>query len=239
LPIGLESVDRNENVFVTYTPGFIYLLPTNVIGTKIYFGSDTWSLDVGAVNNFNGPITGNSAVPSGFLRVGANWGEEDNKSSVNIGGGIGPELNTAVNGTQNNSDLDYLGDLWGQIAVGDVMDIGFEGIYRQTQDTTGANDQQAYGGQLFLAWGASDIWSVQLRYAGFFEQDGVTPTGASTTGSTFSGYEGWTHTGTLGASYHISDEAKLKLEYRFDYSEVAFASNASYHTGVAEFAYSF
>jgi hypothetical protein len=240
LPIGLEGVDRNENVFVTYTPGFQYLLPTNVIGTKIYWAfNDTWSLDIGAVNNLNGAITGNSAVPSGFLRVGANWGEEGNKSSVNIGGAIGPELNTFVNGTQNNSDLDYLGDIWGQVALSDTFDLGFEGTYRQTNDPASVNDQTAYAAQLFAVWEASDLWNFQVRYAGLLEQDGATGGGASTTGATFSGFEGMTHTGSLGATYSIADEAKVKLEYRFDYASVAFAPNATYHTGVAEFAYSF
>lgn len=244
LPIGLEGVDRNENVFATYTPGFIYLIPTNVIGTKIYWAfTDVWSLDIGAVNNLNGPITGNSAIPTGFLRIGANWGDEGNESSIHVGGAVGPEQNAAVTGGSHNAHLDYLGDLWGQVALSDTWDIGFEGTYRQTNAIAGGANQKALAGQLYVVWEASDLWDFQARYAHFWEINPANArggSGASTTGGNWSGFEGQTWSGTLGATYAIADEAKVKLEYRFDFARTAgAAANADYHTGVAEFAYSF
>jgi hypothetical protein len=247
LPIGLESVDRNDNVFSTYTPGFQFVLPTNVIGTKIYWAfTDNWSLDVGAVNNLNGLINGNSAIPTGFFRIGANWGDEGNESYVNLGGAFGPEQNVAVTGQSENTHYDMLGALWGQVALSDTWDIGFEGLYRRTNAiTAGGVNQQALAGQLFFVWEATDLWDFQLRYAMLWDLDPVSAAGdgigASTTSSTFGGFEGMTHSGTLGATYAIADEAKVKIEYRFDFAsnDAAGLANATFHTGVAEFAYSF
>jgi hypothetical protein len=246
LPIGLESVDRNENTFVTYTPGFQFLLPTNVIGTKIYWAfTDNWSLDVGAVNNLNAPITGNSAIPTGFLRVGGNWGDDDRKSFVNIGAAFGPESGTGTGGSQNAHE-DILGDLWGQVALSDTWDLGFEGTFRESPSrVAGGITQKAFAGQLYVVWEASDLWDFQLRYAMLDDLDAASVAGdgigASTTSSTWGGFQGITHTGTLGATYAIADDAKVKMEYRLDLAStsVAGVANPMFHTGVAEFAYSF
>lgn len=233
-PIGLEGVDRNENPFVTYTLGFQDLLPTNVIGTKIYYAfNDTWNMDIGVVNDINASA-GDSLYPTGILRVGANWGDEGNKSFVNLGGAVGPE-------TVNNGDLDFLADVWGQVALSDAWDLGFELTYRQSM-VDAAKDSVAYAGQLYALWEASDLWTVQLRYAAVVDNRNATFGAASTTGLPhFIGQEGMVHSATLGASYAIADEAKVKFEYRFDLAapDGAAANNAYYNTGVAEFAYSF
>jgi hypothetical protein len=48
------------------------------------------------------------------------------------------------------------------------------------------------------------------------------------------------YSGTAGATYQITDDAHMKLEYRFDFASTAGATaNVDYHTGVAEFGYSF
>lgn len=247
LPLGLESVDRNENAFTTYTPGFVFVLPTNVIGTKIYWAfTDNWSLDIGVVNDLNGAITGNSVMPTGFLRVGANWGDEGNESYVNIGGAVGPEHNVAVSASSSNGDLDMLGVLWGQAALSDTWDLGFEAMFRDTNSTiAGGITQKAVAGQLYAIWEASDLWDIKLRYALLWDLDPVNAAGdgigASTTSTTWGGFEGMTHTGTLGATYAIADEAKVKFEYRLDLcsTDAAGAANPLFHTGVVELAYSF
>lgn len=243
-PMGLEVNDRHENVFSTYTPGYQYLTPKNMIGSKLYYEfNDNWSMDLAVVNNLNGAITGNSAYPSGLLRVGAMWGDEGNESYIHLAAAGGPEQNTFMTGASQNKHLDMFGDLWGNWALGDSWDLGWEGQYRQTNSIAGGANQKAIAGQLYGAYQASDMWSLQFRGAAFWE---VNPagarggSGASTTGATWSGFEGMTYSGSAGATYQIADGAKMKLEYRFDLASTAGAAgNGQYHTGVAEFAYSF
>ena len=244
-PLSLEVTDRDANVFVTYTPGHAYLMPTSLIGTKFnYEFNDTWSTDVGVVNNLNGPIAGNSAIPSGFVRVGAKWGDEGRESFVNAAAAVGPEANSTIVGTANklNKHLDLFGNLWGNWALGDFWDLGWEATYRQSDSVTVGQNQKATAGQLYAMYKASDVWSVQARGAAFWEVNPTasTGTGASTTGSTWSGFEGMTFSGTLGTTYQITDGAAMKLEYRFDLAKTdGGLKNANYNTGMAEFAYSF
>lgn len=242
-PLGLESVDRNENVFSTYTPGFQYLNPKQVIGAKLYYEfNDVWNFDLGVVNQLNTGIATNSAIPSGILRIGAMWGDEGNQSTFNLAGAVGPEHN-AVSGGSQNSHYDFLGMGWGNFALSDTWNLGWEGTFRMTQAVaTGVGSQKAMAGQLFAVYQASDVWTLQARYAMFWEFD-TTLGGASTTGAVWnasgSGFEGMVHSGTLGATYEITDGAKMKLEYRFDWGKNDNGNDADFHTGVAEFAYSF
>jgi hypothetical protein len=233
-PLGLELNDRHENVFSTYTPGYQYLTPKSLIGTKLYYEfNDNWSMDVGVVNNLNGAIAGNSAMPSAIVRVGAMWGDEGNESYIHVGGAVGPEL-------VDDSEFDYYGTAWGNFSIGDFWDIGWDYQYRQTT-VAGAVDQKAMGGQLYGVFQASDVWTVQARAAALWEINPATAGGASTTGTFWnSGFEGVTYSGTAGATYQITDDAQMKLEYRFDFARTAGATaDADYHTGVAELAYSF
>lgn len=241
-PTSLEVNDRNENVFSTYTPGYQYLVPKNVMGAKAYYEfNDNWSMDLAAVNNLNGAINGNSALPSGILRVGAMWGDEGNESFIHAAGAFGPEQNAAVTGASHNKHFDLYGNLWGNWSIGDFWDLGWEAIYRQTNSITGVGaNQKAVAGQLFGVYQASDVWSVQARGSALWEVNPVSGTGASTTGGNWSGFEGLTYSGTAGATYQITDGAAMKLEYRFDFASTAGATaNADYHTGVVEMAYAF
>lgn len=243
-PTGLEGNDRGANAFSTYTPGWTYLEPTSLIGSKLYYEfNDNWCMDIAVINSINGAITGNSAIPSGIFRLGAMWGSEDHGSNANIAVLGGPEQSIGVTGASQNKHLDLLGNAWGDFALGDFWDIGWEAVYRQTDSIAGGANQKAMAGQLYGVYQASDMWSVQARGASFWE---VNPagarggSGASTTGATWSGFEGMTYSGTLGTTYQIADGAKMKLEYRFDLASTAGATgNGQYHTGVAEFAYSF
>lgn len=243
-PIGLESVDRHENVFSTYTPGWRYLMPTTLIGSKFYYEfNDNWSMDFAIVNNLNGAIGGNSAIPSGLLRFGARWGEEGNESFIHMAVAGGPEQNAGVTGASQNKHLDMMGDVWGNWSLGDFWDLGWEATFRQTNSITGGANQKAIAGQFYAMYQASDVWSVQWRGAAFWELNPPRArggTGASTTGATWQGFEGMTYSGTAGATYKITDDANMKMEYRFDFASTAGArGNADYHTGVLEFAYSF
>lgn len=243
-PVGLENIDRNENVFSTYTPGWRFLTPTSVMGAKIYYEfNDHWNFDLAVVNSLNNAFAGNSAYPSALLRVGAQWGEEGRLSYIHLGAGFGPEQSVATTGASHNKHFDMYGTLWGNWAIGDFWDIGWEAIYRQTNTIAVGANQKAIAGQLYVVYQPSDVWTVQWRGAALWD---INPagargsTGASTTGATWHGFEGMTYSGTVGATYQITDGAKLKFEYRFDYANTSGpALNADYHTGVAEFAYSF
>lgn len=243
-PTSLEVNDRNENVFSTYTPGYQYLVPKNVMGAKAYYEfNDNWSMDLAAVNNLNGAIAGNSALPSGILRVGAMWGDEGNESFIHAAGGFGPEHGAAT-GQSENKHFDLYGNLWGNWSIGDFWDLGWEAIYRQTNSIPGVGaNQKAIAGQLFGVYQASDVWSVQARGSAFWEVNPANArggSGASTTGGNWAGFEGLTYSGTAGATYQIADGAAMKLEYRFDFASTAgAAANADYHTGVVEMAYAF
>ena len=243
-PVGIESVDRNENVFSTYTPSTLYLRPFQVIGAKLYYEfSDYWNFDLAVVNNINN-IAGNSAMPSAIFRIGAVWGDEGRESNFNIAAAVGPEHATGTTLSSQNNNLDYAGYAWGNWALGEAWDLGWGVDYRQTTAySAGANGaQKAMGGQLFGVYQASDVWTLQARYAMFWEFDTARTNGASTTGGTWNpnaGFEGMIHSGTLGATYEITDGAKMKLEYRFDWGKNDNGNDADYHTGVAEFAYSF
>lgn len=246
-PVGLESVDRYENVFSTYTPGWQFLAPKQVLGAKLYYEfNDHWNFDLAVVNSMNNVNAGNSAFPSGIFRVGAQWGDEGRMSYVHLALGYGPEHSAVTaQAVGQNKHYDMYGNLWGNWALGDYWDLGWEATYRQTNSATAAGgaNQKALAGQLYGVYQPSDVWTVQARGAAFWEINPANArggSGASLTGGTWSGFEGITYSGTVGATYQITDGAQMKLEYRFDYAKVAGATfNADFHTGVAEFAYSF
>lgn len=240
-PLAIENADRNANVFSTYTRGWAALNPVSVIGAKLYYEfNDHWNFDFAAVNNLNGGFV-NSAFPTGIVRFGVVWGDEGNESYVNLGGAVGPERNAASGGS-NNAHLDYYGVLWGNWSVGDYWDFGWEGQFRQSNALAGSPSPKAMAGQLFAVWQASDVWSLQLRGASIYDLNRIRAGtgGASTTGANWGGFEGLTHSGTLGATYQITDGASVKLEGRWDYASTSGPrANADFMTGVAEFAYSF
>jgi hypothetical protein len=246
-PVGLESVDRHENVFSTYTPGWVFLEPTQVLGMKFYYDfSDTWNFDFAVVNSMNGSGL-NSGLPSAILRVGANWGDEGRESFWHIALGFGPEYSGvtgaagAAGAVSHNTHYDALLATWGNFALGEYWDLGWELVGRRSNTVVGATNQSAFAGQLYGVYQASDVWTVQFRGAYFHEFSALAAasTGASTTGTTWSGHQGKTYSGTLGATYQITDDAHMKLEYRFDLAATTGTANPQFHTGVAEFGYSF
>jgi len=237
-PVGVDSVDRNDNWLVSYSSPFRYFTPTNVTGAKLYYAfSDLVDLHVAVVNDLNSNgFAGDSALPSGLFRLGFNWGSDDNKSTLGISGGAGPEQ-------AGNAHWDFFGDMDAMIALSDTVKISGEGVYRQTNTlVTGAN-QKALAGFLALNYQASDVWDVTFRGDYAWEINPANArggSGASTTGATWIGFEGTQMGGSVGAGYQIADGAKMKLEYRFDYAKTAGpALNSDYHSVLAEFAYSF
>ncbi len=232
-PLALESVDRNENAFSTYTLSYQTLAPKNVIGAKAYFElNDTWSLDLGVINTLNESFAGvtTSAIPTGFARLGTAWGDEGNQSYINLAAAVGPETTT-------NGDMDYYVSAWGNWALGDVWDLGWETIYRQTT-ADAAVDQKAASFQAVLGYQASDSWTIQGRAATLWDINPASG-GASTTAGTWTGSESLTYSGSLAGTYTITDDASFTLEGRYDYVDASAGASADYMTAVGQFAYTF
>ncbi len=244
-PVGVDTVDRNENWLISYSSPFRYFTPTNVTGAKLYYAfSDLIDLHVAVVNDLNSNGFGDSAIPSGLFRLGFNWGSDDNKSTLGISGGAGPESDTAVvGGASNNAHFDFYGDMDAMIALSDTIKLAGEGVYRQSNSISAGANQKGIAAFLALNYQASDVWDVTFRGDYAWEINPANArggSGASTTGGNWIGFEGQQMAGSVGAGYQIADGAKMKLEYRFDYAKTAGAAlNSDYHSVLAEFAYSF
>lgn len=246
-PVGIESADRNENWLISYSANYRWLVPTQVTGAKLYYAfSDLVDWHFAVVNDLNANGFGDSAIPSVLTRLGFNWGEEGNESTLGIGGGFGPEADTAVfGGASHNAHIDFYGDLDFILALSDTVNLGGEATYRQSNSTTGVGaNQKAIAAQMLLNWEVSDVWDLTFRYSYLWDMNPPRArlgSGASTTGGNWNGsFEGSLHSGTVGAGYQIADGAKMKLEYRFDFAAVSGPTfNSDYHSLLAEFAYSF
>lgn len=243
-PVGVESVDSRENWFISYASPYRFLTPTNVTGAKLYYAfSDLVDLHFAVVNDLNGTAASDSALPSVLFRLGFNWGEEGNENTVGISGGTGPEHGRA--GLSHNAHWDFFGDLDLVIALSDTVTLAAEGIYRQTNSIpANTRNQKAIAGFLALNYEASDVWDISFRADYMWDVNPVTAVagaGASTTGTVWNGgYEGTLIAGTLGVGYQITDGAKMKLEYRYDYAKTAGATaNSDNMSLLAQFAYSF
>lgn len=245
-PVGVEGVDTRDNWLISYAPPFRYMTPATVTGAKLYYAfSDTIDFHWAVVNDFNANGFGDSALPSSLFRLGFNWGEEGNESTLGISGGVGPESDPAAGGASNNAHWDFFGDLDAVIALSDTVDLAAEGVYRQSNALAGGANQKAISGFAALNYEASDVWDVTFR-AGYHWE--INPpnarggSGASTTGGTWSGAgtDGTLYSGSLGAGYMIADGAQMKLEYRFDwYNTTGGAGNNDAQAVVAQFAYTF
>lgn len=249
-PVGVESVDTRDNWFISYAAPFRYLTPTNVTGAKLYYAfSDAVDLHVAVVNDLNGNGFGDSAIPSGLFRLGFNWGEEGQESTIGISGGVGPESDTAVaGGASNNAHWDFFGDMDALVVLSDTISIAAEGTYRQSNALAGGVNQKAIAGFAALKYAASDVWDVMFRANWLWEinntfarpSSGASTTGANWNGPAGAGFEGSLYSGTIGTSYMITDDAKMKWEYRYDWANVAGpGTNSDAMSLMAQFAYSF
>lgn len=245
-PVGVESVDTRDNWLISYAPPFRYMTPKEVTGAKLYYAfSDLIDLHWAVVNDLNANGFGDSALPSTLFRLGFNWGEEGNESTLGISGGLGPESDPAAGGASNNAHWDFFGDMDALIALSDTVNLGAEGVYRQSNSLAGGANQKAISGFAALNYEASDVWDVTFRAGWMWE---INPpnarggSGASTTGGSWTGAgtDGTLYSGSVGAGYQIADGAKLKLEYRFDwYNTTGAAGNNDSQSVAAQFAYTF
>lgn len=240
-PIGLESVDRVDNVAVSYSNLYRYVRPQNITGAKIYYAFNDkldWSLYV--VNNlqdvFSAAVGTDSAIPSYGTRFGLTWGNVGKESTVGLSYAGGPEQ------FGNNAHLTHILDLDFNLFFGEKFNLGGEFIYRQDNVTgsfpPGTPNSKALGGFLLVNYIPNNTWNIYFRYDYLHD---INPTGA------YTGLDQQLQDFSLGAGYQITDGAQVKVEYRLDlhhYSTAVAAFLGTDQTAIsnavsAEFAYNF
>src|SRR5262249_21115409 len=95
-PIGLESVDRADNIALSFSNVYRSLRPDNLTDLKIYSAFNDhfdWSLYL--VNNLADAVVpavgADSAIPSYGTRFGFTWGAKDKESTIGFSYAGGPE----------------------------------------------------------------------------------------------------------------------------------------------------
>lgn len=214
-PIGYESVDRIDNVAISYSSIFRYVRPHNLTGAKFYYAfNDNVDLSFYVVNNLADTFSfgggSDSAIPSWGTRLGFTWGEEGKESTIGLSYAGGPE-NYGF-----NSHLTHLVDLDFMVWLSENLMIAGEAIYRTDHtnfvdingnDFVGFPNSKVLAGNILLNWVASDTWNLFFRY-GYIHD--INPTGA------YTGLDQQIHDFTVGFGYNITDDANLKMEYRLD-----------------------
>jgi hypothetical protein len=241
-PIGLESVDRADNIAVSYSNVYRYIRPHNLTGAKIYYAfNDNFDWNLYVVNNladiFSGAVGTDSAIPSYGTRFGFNWGGEGKENSLGLSYAGGPEQ------FGNNAHLTHILDLDFNIYIGSKFQLAGEFAYRQDNLTTafppGTPNSKALGGFLLANFLANQTWNIYFRYDYIHD---INPTAA------YTGLDQQIHDFSLGAGYKVTDGAQIKVEYRLDLHNYSAAVAAALTGGdrsaisnaiSAEFAYNF
>ncbi len=211
-PIGLESVDRPDNIAISFSNIYRYLRPHNLTGVKLYIPfNDTFDWSIYIVNNLSDTFSfasgTDSAIPSYGTRFGFTWGEEGKESTVGLSYAGGPEQ------FATNGNLTHIIDMDFMIQVVDSFAIGGEFIYRQDNITPAfrtlgfTKNSKGLGGFAIFAFNPTETWDFWFRYGYIHDID---PTAA------YSGMDQQIHDFTVGAAYQITDGAKMKFEYRLD-----------------------
>lgn len=210
-PIGLESVDRADNVALSFSNLYRFVRPHNLTGAKLYYPfSDLVDWNFYLVNNLEDVISlaGNtdSAIPSYGTRVGFTWGDEGRESTLGISYAGGPE--------QFGTDtLSHLVDLDFMLHITKLFSLGGEGMFRldtlspAIQALGFTQSSLAYGGFLLFNFTPGDTWNFYFRY-GYLNDAEAT--------AAYTGMNQQIHDFTAGAGYQITEGAKVKLEYRLD-----------------------
>jgi len=229
-PIGLESVDRQDNVAVSFSNLYRFVRPHNLTGAKLYYAfNDSVDFHLYAANNLKDTVsTGvgtESAMPAAGFRLGFNWGEGETKSSIGLSGAGSAEH------PNHNTHYSFLGDLDINWAINENFSLGGEFMYRQDNVlVAGAKNNKAMAALLLAAYNFNESWGGYVR--GGWLHD-INPAGV------YTGNDQQIYDWTVGFSYQIAEGAKVKLEYRGDYFADAIAANSISHGAAAEFAYHF
>lgn len=239
VPIGFEPVDRNElttvshsNIFNTSLGGAnVGLIPINATGAKFYYAGEQVDVHLYIVNDLNdGGVATDSAYPSGGVRVGFNWGEEGSESTIGLSLAGGPEQ------PNQNTHFDYLADIDFAVQVSDSLLIGGEALGRQRNADPNqgeTNNARVFAGLLLVNYEFSEVWD------GTFRADYVNVGSDAAANAEFGGVEQQVYAAAVAAGYQITDDAKFKLEYKFEYADPAAGNKADYHSVVGEWAYNF
>ncbi len=242
IPLGLEAVDRANNITLSYSNLYRFVRPHNVTGAKFYYAfNDLFDWHVYAVNNLYDTINVGGAVsplgiplvdtpiPSWGTRFGFTWGEKGKESTLGLSYAGGPE--GAVYGINAMRHFTNIADLDFSIHVTDNFIIAGEGIWRQdnlggacnvggfNQPVAGTaipnQNCRAFGGNLLLAYNFSETWGMYFRYDYLYDRSGNYINPANYSATTTTGKR-QIHDFSLGASYQITEGAKMKMEYRLD-----------------------
>lgn len=213
-PIGFEKADTNANDTVSYSSVYRALRPNTLTGAKAYYSfTDMVDLNVYVVNNkLNGDGAANGAtttdVPAFGTRVGFNWGEEGQKSTIGFSGVLGNDHATALPSSKKHFTM--LGDVDWNWWVTDAFAFGGEVIFRKINAVTGSNAKYL-GGVANLKYQFNDVWDGTLKYAFTSDLNGNTAGVAGATAS-LTGAEQSFHELALAGAYALADGAKLKIE---------------------------
>jgi len=208
-PIGLESVDRPDNIALSFSNLYRYLRPHNITGAKLYYAfSDHFDWNVYVVNNLldtiSQGINQDSAVPSYGTRLGLTWGKQGKENTVGLSYAGGPEQYGFKSHLTNIVDLDFM------VHVASKFALGGEVMYRQDNlppSLKGLPNSKGFGAFMLFNFIPTDAWNIYFRYDFL---DDVNQTAA------YTGAKQLLHDFSIGAGYQIADNAKLKLEYRLD-----------------------
>lgn len=242
-PIGFEAVDRNDNDTFSHSSIYQYgIRPRNLTGMKFYYAfSDMIDWHIYIVNNLRDAIDGDrSNIPSFGTRVGFTWGEEGKQSTVGISGAAGPDIRD----DSKWGDWSYLADVDFNIWASDSFAIGGEGIFRIDDTPKNTLKGKYIGGILNLHYVFNDVWDGTLKYAYLLDKRGGANYGNNGVATTVAGHktvdQNQIHQIGLAGQYHITDGAKMQLEYRLDWTMPAGGRSKSItHGGVMSFAYEF
>lgn len=239
-PVGFEPVDTVDMNLISHTQYWNSgAVPHNLTGAKVYYPfTDMVDLHVFVVNDYNDDAinsvaaTADSDYPSFGLRLGVNWGDEDQPSTVGLSGLVGPENAEGV----GSEKVSFLGDLDFNWWATEAFAVGGEFLYRHDAKVAGtATNGKFYAGMLNLHYNFSDVWDGTLRYD--FTND-VNAGGTSTAGS-FTGANQQIHQVALGGGYSIADGARVKLEGNYTYLAVDTSDNNQVYGLAGVFSYAF
>jgi len=240
-PIGLEAVDRADNLALSFSNLFRYLRPHNTTGAKIYYAfNDSFDFHLYVVNNLVDTIGNDTPIPSYGARFGFTWGEKGKENVIGLSYAGGPEA-AALGGNQM-AHLTHIGDLDFSLHLGDSFVIAGEGMFRQDNlggachvggpAAGGANagkNCKALSGQLLLGYNFNETWGGWFRYGYLHDFQG-----------NYTTIDQQIHDFTIGGSYQVTEGAKIKLEYRLDLALPAGPIGTAFNHGVGlEFAYNF
>ncbi|MBI2343984.1 MAG: outer membrane beta-barrel protein [Deltaproteobacteria bacterium] len=248
VPIGYESVERNDNTLFSHTTIYRDLRPKTATGLKFYYPfSDMVDLHFYVVNNLTDTFGGTDfALPSGGFRLGFGWGDMGRRSTFGVSAAGGMEAFRTSGAAGKNGNLSYMADLDWNVWVSEYFAVGGEGVFRSDSANAAATDGRYFGGTLALNYVFSDVWDGTLRYTFVMDKAGISGTTACL-GSCLSVISGGSagkttvHEVALGGQYHIADGAKLQLEARYDMlKNTALAgSSGSAYGGALAFLYTF